>query len=59
MKSLCLRAAAAVLILGAAVTDAMAAGVVVESPEISPATLSGGLALLAGGVLLLRARLRK
>ena len=27
-------------------------------PEISPATISGGLALLAGGILMLRARRR-
>ena len=32
--------------------------VVTQVPEISPATISGGLALLAGGILMLRARRR-
>jgi hypothetical protein len=31
---------------------------VTQVPEISPATISGGLALLAGGILMLRARRR-
>jgi hypothetical protein len=46
------------LALAAAVTDAIA-GQVVPVPEISPASLSAGLALLAGGALLARARWRK
>jgi hypothetical protein len=50
--------ALAVMALGAAVTDAIA-GQVVPVPEISPTSLSAGLALLAGGALLARARWRK
>ena len=46
------------LALAAAVTDAIAGGPIAV-PEISPASLSAGLALLAGGVLLVRARRRK
>jgi len=46
------------LAVAAAVTDAIA-GSVVAVPEISPASLSAGLALVAGGVLLVRARRRK
>ena len=46
------------LSLLATVTDA-SAGVTVNAPEINPASLSAGLALLAGGVLLARARFRK
>ena len=45
-------------ILAATVTNA-AAGGPVAAPEVRPASRSGGLALLAGGVLLVRARLRK
>jgi hypothetical protein len=61
MRSLYVRVGLAALILGAAVTDALATGVVTETPapEINPATLSGGLALLAGGILLARARWRR
>ena len=46
------------LALAAAVTDAVA-GVPEAVPEINPTSLSAGLALLAGGVLLVRARMRK
>ena len=46
------------LSLLATVTAASAGGPVV-APEINPASLSAGLALLAGGVLLARARWRK
>ena len=46
------------LSLLATVTDA-SAGTPVAAPEINPASLSAGLALLAGGVLLARARFRK
>jgi hypothetical protein len=35
------------------------AAVVIDAPEISPSSLSAGLALVAGGVLLARARWRK
>ena len=37
----------------------VAAGTPVAVPEISPASLSAGLAILAGGALMLRARRRK
>ena len=46
------------LSLLASVTDA-SAGFTVQAPEINPSSLSAGLALLAGGVLLARARFRK
>jgi hypothetical protein len=49
---------AVVAIVIAVTTDAVA-GAVVAVPEISPGSLSAGLALLAGGVLLARARWRK
>ena len=48
---------AVVAIVVAATTHAVA-GAVVTVPEISPGSLSAGLALLAGGVLLARARWR-
>lgn len=49
------------LVLAATVTDASAGGAVVTPsvPELNPASLAGGLGLLAGGVLLLRAKFRK
>jgi hypothetical protein len=47
-----------VAIVIAATTHAVA-GAVVTVPEISPGSLSAGLALLAGGVLLARARWRR
>ena len=46
------------LSLLATVTDASAGGPV-AAPEINPTSLSAGLALLTGGVLLARARFRK
>jgi hypothetical protein len=46
------------LVLAAGVTDAIAGGQQ-KVPEINPGSLSSGLALLAGGVLLARARWRK
>ena len=49
---------AAGLVLAAVATDA-SAGSVNPVPEISPSSLSAGLALVAGGVLLARARWRK
>ena len=47
----------AALIVAAAATNAVASAV--ATPEINPGTLAGGLGLLAGGVLLLRARFGK
>ena len=47
----------AALLVAAAATDALAS--VVSVPEINPSTMTAGLALLAGGVLLARARFRK
>ena len=48
------------LALAAAVTDAVAGNTFpTPVPEIGPASLSAGLALLAGGVLLVRARWRR
>ena len=46
------------LALAAAATDAFA-GAAPRVPEINPSSISAGLALLAGGVLLARARFRK
>ena len=46
------------VVLAAFATDAFA-GSPVAAPEVSPASLSAGLALLAGGVMLARARFRK
>lgn len=50
--------AAVALVLAATVTNAVA-GSVQAVPELNPASLAGGLGLLAGGVLLLRAKFRK
>jgi LPXTG-motif cell wall-anchored protein len=48
------------LVLATTATDALASiDVPLPVPEISPTSLSAGLALLAGGVLLVRARRRK
>jgi len=48
------------LVVAAMATDALASlSVPVPVPEINPSSLSAGLALLAGGVLLVRARRRK
>ena len=57
MRNLGFVAVMTALALVAVATDASASQAVV--PEISPTTLSAGLALLAGGVLLVRARRRK
>ena len=61
MKQLGYLAGTAALILAATVTEAIAGGLptVPSVPELNPASLAGGLGLLAGGVLLLRARFRK
>jgi len=48
---------AAGMVLAAASTAL--AGQPIRTPEINPASLSAGLALLAGGVMLARARFRK
>ncbi len=48
-----------VAVLGLATATNAFAGQPIAVPEINPASLSGGLALLAGGVLLMRARLKK
>jgi hypothetical protein len=48
------------LVLATTATDALASiDVPLPVPEISPTSLSAGLALLAGGALLARARWRK
>ena len=47
------------VVLGLAAATNAFAGVGPAVPEISPASLSAGLALLTGGVLLARARWRK
>ena len=46
------------LVLAAMATDALA-GTGPSVPEINPSSVSAGLALLAGGVLLARARFRR
>jgi len=62
MKNLVVRGVA--MFVAAMGVVAGTAGVALSSepvpvPEISPASISGGLALLAGGVLMVRARWRK
>ena len=57
MRKFGYRALFAAIILAAAVTDAAAGGIV--APELSPSTMSAGLALLAGGVLIARSRWRR
>jgi hypothetical protein len=47
---------AALLLMAATSADA---SVIVVTPEVDPSTLSVGLALLAGGVLMVRARRRR
>ena len=47
------------VVLGLAAATNAFAGVGPTVPEISPASVSAGLALLTGGVLLARARWRK
>ena len=54
-----MRKIALVAILGLATATNAFAGYATVVPEISPASLSAGLALLTGGVLLARARWRK
>jgi hypothetical protein len=50
---------AAALFVAAAATNALAIATPAPVPEINPGTVAGGLGLLAGGVLLLRARFGK
>ena len=56
-NSVSLAALAALVLLGT--VSHVAAGVPAAVPEISPASISAGLAILAGGALMLRARRRK
>ena len=57
MRKLGYALVAAGLVLTA--TTNVIAGTANPVPEINPASVSAGLALVAGGVLLVRARLRK
>jgi len=60
MKQLGYLAGTVAVILAASVTNAAAGAPSVPAvPELNPASVTGGLALLAGGVMLLRARFRK
>jgi hypothetical protein len=47
---------AALLLVAATVAEA---SIIVATPEVDPSTLSVGLALLAGGALMVRARRRR
>lgn len=58
MRAAILLALGTLVVLHGVGTTAMASATQVV-PEISPASLSGGLAILAGGVLVLRARRRR
>ena len=58
MRKLGYLMAAVALLLAANATNAMASPITV-APEISPASLSGGIGLLVSGALLLRARFGK
>ena len=57
MRKIAYLTLAAGMVLTAASTAL--AGQPIRTPEINPASLSAGLALLAGGVMLARARFRK
>lgn len=46
------------VVLAVTATNAFA-GFAVQAPEINPSSVSAGLALLTGGVLIARARFRK
>jgi hypothetical protein len=59
MRKLGYAVVGAAVIVAAAATDALASAVALPAPEINPGTLAGGLGLLAGGLLLLRARFKK
>jgi LPXTG-motif cell wall-anchored protein len=56
-RVVCAAFAVAAIVHGLATTAT--ASVVQQVPEISPASISAGLAILAGGVLMLRARRKK
>ena len=58
MRAVVTSGIALALVLHGIATTATAS-VVQGVPEISPASVSAGLAILAGGVLMLRARRRK
>jgi hypothetical protein len=49
----------AAFVMAVLATPAMASTPTVQVPEIGPGSISAGLALLAGGVMLLRARRSK
>lgn len=49
-------AAAAVAVVAHAAAGVAIAGFAVAVPEINPGSISAGLAVLAGGILMLRAR---
>ena len=57
MKQMCWRIALVVVAVAVAQAS-ISATIVTEVPEITPGSLSGGLGLLAAGVLMLRARIR-
>ena len=58
MKTVMLRGLALAFVLHG-VSAPAAASVTAPVPEIGPASISAGLAILAGGMLMLRARRRK
>ena len=58
MRTLLYGTVAVGMVLTAMVTDA-AASVAVAAPEINPGSVATGVAVLAGGVLLARARWRR
>ena len=51
--------AAGMLVVFAAVTTPLSAGVSTVAPEIDGASMTTGLGLLAGGIMLIRARMRR
>jgi hypothetical protein len=57
MRAVVLRVLGLLVVLQG-VSSSVAASSVTVVPEISPASVSAGLAILAGGVLMLRARRR-
>ena len=59
MRKLGYAVVGAALLVAAAATNALASVTPAPVPEINPSALAAGLGLLAGGVLLVRARLRK
>jgi len=59
MRKLGYLVVAAALFVAAAATNALASTPAVTVPEITPGAVAAGLGLLAGGVLLVRARFGK